>query len=162
MMRQSFSTLCGYGKKSLPVLAVLALLMACSEDPANDARTQIFDSLTLTPPTVAAGDSVTGVVSYKDAGHSIYRVDYSYSITGRDEEGKIVSFGSGAWSVIDPVKQQPVFGFRAPTVPGIYTVTASSTRVNFSTGGPNGELYGAGSSASTTLIVTVQKSFAEF
>lgn len=130
-----------------PLLALL-ICTSCSDDNATNAHSPVFESLTLSPSVVHCSDTVTGHVAYRDAGKNIYSSDYQYTIT----DGH--SAANKQWRVTDPTKSQPVFGFHAPDSAGTYTVTFRATKIRYSTGGPNGELYGSANTVTATLVVT--------
>lgn len=132
------------------------MFVSCDDDPARDAESPILGSITFEPSTsVAPDDSVTAVVSYEKTGKNIYKIDFSYSIVGKNPEtGKDSTFLSGSWVDIAPTKHQPVFGFHAPLEEGNYRVTVKAARINYSTSGPNGELYGTPSSTTGTFSVS--------
>lgn len=136
----------------LTILTTSVLITSCdNDDHATDSRSPEFGSLTLSPSTVSPGDSVIATVSYNYAGKNIYSSIYVLSITGNTSEGlynKNVN-----WKVIDPTKSTPTQKFQAPDIPGIYTVTFRATQINYSSGGPNGELYGSANSVNATLRV---------
>lgn len=134
---------------------MVALAIASCDNDANSTsgRPPVYAQLTLTPNPCHAGDSVTGVVSYTSTGRDIYKSDYYMRVTGNSNSGDSI-FLSTTWTVTDPTKSQPTFRFKAPTIAQHYTVTFGASRINFSTGGPNGELYGEANSVQTTLIVS--------
>ena len=129
-------------KKSLILLVISALFVfatSCDNDShATDGRSPQFESLTLTPSTVNAGDSVVANVSYTYPGKKIYSSIYNETYE---------------WKVVDPTKSTPTYKFRSPDEAGIYTVTFRARQINYSSGGPNGELYGSANSVSATLRV---------
>ena len=133
------------------ILALLFLASCDNDDHATDSRSPEFGALTLEPSTVLPGDSVTATVSYKYAGKKIYSSEYILTVTGVTSEGQYVN--SVKWKVVDPTKSAPTQRFAAPDVPGNYTVTFRASQINYSSGGPNGELYGSANSVSTTLRV---------
>ncbi len=136
----------------LIVFAISIIFMSCdNDDHATDSRSPEFGSLTLSPSTVSPGDSVTASVSYVYPGKKIYSSVYTLSISGNTSEGPYNK--SIEWKVVDPTRSTPVQKFAAPETPGIYTVVFRASRINFSSGGPNGELYGSANSVNATLRV---------
>lgn len=136
----------------LIVFTVSITFMSCdNDDHATDSRSPEFGALTLSPSTVSPGDSVTATVSYNYAGKKIYSSVYTLSISGNTSEGPYTK--SIEWKVVDPTKSTPVQKFAAPETPGIYTVTFRASQINYSSGGPNGELYGSANSVNSTLRV---------
>lgn len=139
---------------SLLVIAITASMLSIScdnDDHATDSRSPVFGTLTLTPSTVSPEDSVTATVSYNYAGKKIYSSIYVLSVNGNTPEGRYDK--SIEWKVVDPTKSTPTIKFAAPDVPGIYTVTFHASQINYSSGGPNGELYGSANSVNSTLRV---------
>ena len=133
---------------------VAIALMACEEDYAKDARSPIYGELTLTPNVAHPGDSITGVVSYQDKGKSIYKIDYSYTVSGNFEETGTDTTYSYTWSVVDPTRYgNPTFKFKAPHAAGNFRVTFKALHIHYATGGPNGELYGSANTVSQTFTV---------
>lgn len=141
-----------YLRTLIPVILIALIFVSCDNDShATDGRSPEFGDLTLTPSTVNPGDSVTANVSYTYSGKKIYKNCYVLNITGNTSEGTYSE--SITWEVIDPTKSTPTCKFASPLIPGIYTVTFRATQINFSSGGPNGELYGSANSVSTKLRV---------
>ncbi len=142
-------------KKSLILLVISALFVfatSCDNDShATDGRSPQFESLTLTPSTVNAGDSVVANVSYTYPGKKIYSSIYNLTISGNTSDGLYNE--TYEWKVVDPTKSTPTYKFRSPDEAGIYTVTFRARQINYSSGGPNGELYGSANSVSATLRV---------
>lgn len=143
-------------------LAMVGMAIASCDNDANSTsgRSPVFGQITLTPNPCNAGDTVTGVVSYTSAGRDIYKSDYYVNVTGRSNSGD-TTFVSSNWTVIDPTKSQPTFKFAAPKIAQTYTVTFGASRINYSTGGPNGELYGSANSVNTTLTVRASQTASE-
>lgn len=134
------------------LLSATILMTSCdNDDHATDSRSPEFGTLTLTPSTVSPGDSVTASVSYNYPGKHIYSNVYNLTITGNTSEGPYTNTVS--WKVVDPTKSTPTQKFAAPDTPGTYNVTFRASQINYSSGGPNGELYGSANSVSATLRV---------
>ena len=136
----------------LSVLAVMGLLISCdNDDNATDGRSPEFAALQLTPSVANTGDSVIAIVTYKTPGKKIYKSDYKLTISGFTASGDYnVSY---TWTDIDPTKHNPTYKFIAPDEPGTFQVTFSATRINYSSGGPNGEIYGSANTVTSTLRV---------
>ena len=132
--------------------ALMGVLISCdNDDHATDGRSPEFASLELTPSVAHPGDSISAIVTYKTPGKNIYKSDYKLAISGFTSSGDYnVSY---SWTEIDPTKSNPKYKFAAPDESGTFQVTFSATRINFSTGGPNGELYGSANSVNATLRV---------
>lgn len=144
--------------KKIPFLifalsAALSFLMSCdNDDNATTARSPEFGEITLTPNPCQAGDTVKATVSYNYAGKEIYQSIYFCNVKGSSNTGDSTYYSS-SWTVSDPTKKQPSFQFVAPDIAQNYTVTFGASRINYATGGPNGEIYGSASSVSATLSV---------
>jgi hypothetical protein len=142
-------------KKTSVILAVVSILflsVSCSnDDHATDSRPPVFGELKLSPSTASPGDSVTATVSYNYAGKKIYKNEYTLTVSGHTSSGQYEK--SWKWEVIDPTKTEPFCKFAAPDEAGIYTVSFRASRINYSSGGPNGELYGSANSVSAVLYV---------
>lgn len=136
----------------LTAIAIVALFVSCdNDDHATDGRSPEFASLELSPSVAHVGDSIVATVTYKYPGKKIYKSDYKLSLSGFTSSGNYnVSY---TWTEIDPTKSNPTYKFAAPDEPGTYQVTFSATRINYSSGGPNGELYGSANSVTTNLTV---------
>ena len=140
-------------KTKLSFFLCLALLLAaCSDDPDQDARTHVFRSLTLTPNPCEVGDTVVGVVDFEDPGHHIAFATYTATISYVEDNTTITKTVYSAPRLVLKAGERPTFKF-AIDRPGSYTVRFTSSMVNFSTLGPNGTLYGAGSSVQAPLVV---------
>ena len=130
------------------LLPAILLVVSCSDDPSTDGRSPVFDKITFAPSsTVAPNDSVTATVEYKTPGNNVY-FKYVYKIRGNG-----IEIESDPILILKPKKEQPVFGFRAPLTAGVYTVTVSTTSVQYTSLGPGGTVYGNPTSASATLTV---------
>lgn len=145
----------------LPLAMVSMAIASCDNDAnSTSGRPPVYGQLTLTPNPCYAGDTVTGVVTYTSTGRDIYKSEYYANVTGSSNSGDS-AFVSTTWTAIDPTKSQPTFKFAAPKIAQNYTVTFGASRINYSTGGPNGELYGEANSVRTTLIVRAAQASAE-
>jgi hypothetical protein len=142
-------------KKIILLLSVITLFLfsaSCSnDDHATDSRPPVFGELKLSPSTVQAGDSVTATVSYNYPGKKIYKNEYTLTVSGNTSNGHYEK--SWKWEVIDPTKSEPTCKFASPDEAGTYTVSFRASRINYSSGGPNGELYGSANSVSSVLYV---------
>lgn len=137
----------------LALVAALTALMSCdNDDHATSARSPEFGEITLTPNPCQAGDTVNATVSYNDTGKEIYQSIYFCNVKGSSNTGDSTYY-SASWTVSDPTKKLPTFQFVAPDIAQRYTVTFGASRINYATGGPNGELYGSAGSVSAILIV---------
>ncbi|MGM9686428.1 MAG: hypothetical protein ACI3YI_09440 [Bacteroidaceae bacterium] len=125
------------------------LCVSCDNDDINtSSRPPVFESLTLTPNNVKAGENVKAVVKYSYAGKDIYKSDYRISISkGADYQ---VTYD---WTVVDPTKSEPEYSFNAPEEAGTYEVVFRANKINYSSHGPNGELYGNANSVNAILRV---------
>lgn len=144
-------------KKLFPLLllsSVFSTLMAScdNDDNATSGRPPVFDKIVLTPSPCAIGDTIQGTVTYTSAGKDIYKSTYRVRVVGKTTSGDS-TFYSNTWSVLDPTKSEPTFKFAAPDIAQDYRVTFEATQINYSTGGPNGELYGSANTVTTTLTV---------
>jgi len=128
------------------------LLISCENDNATSGRSPVFEKIVLTPNPCETGDTIQGVVSYTSAGQHIYKTTYYVRVVGSTTSGDSI-FHKQTWDVSDPTKSEPTFKFAAPDVAQTYTVTLGASRINYSTGGPNGELYGSANTVTTNLIV---------
>lgn len=136
------------------LFAATAALTACDDDPGRDGRTQTFKDIELDKTMCAPCDTISAVVNYEDKGHSVFRAKYYYEVHGQRLNSNADSvYSDSAWEVVDPTKTTPKFRFAAPDRKGYYTLVFGTKNVNFSTGGPNGELFGAPSSVRTTFQV---------
>lgn len=127
---------------------VLLTAVSCDDDPTGNSTSPTFAELTLSPNVCNAGDSITGTVTFSDKGKSIYKTVYYYRFV---ENGTVYRY---TWTVVDPTAYDEVtFSFVAPTTAGLYTVTFGADQINYSSSGPNGELYGSANSVSATLNV---------
>lgn len=134
------------------VISLLLFSASCSNDEhATDSRPPVFGELKLSPTTVSAGDSVTAMVTYNYPGKKIYKNEYTLTVSGYTSNGLYEK--SWKWDVIDPTKSEPTCKFASPDVAGTYTVSFRASRINYSSGGPNGELYGSANSVSAVLYV---------
>lgn len=133
----------------LAAVALLTLLAACDNDSNSfDSRSPTFGDFTLSPTSCYPGDTITGTVLFEDKGKHIYSTTYYYRYNVDDTITKVT------WTVVDPTGHDNVtFTFPAPTTAGIYTITFGATTIRYSSGGPNGELYGSASSVTATLNV---------
>ena len=132
----------------------LCVITSCDDDIKKDAKSPVLGSLTFEPSaSVAPQDSVTGFITYETKGKNVYKIDFTLSVNGKDSKGGDSIYIYKEWSLVDPLKQQPVIGFRAPKESGIYRVSVRAARINYSTSGPNGEIYGTPSSTSAQLTV---------
>lgn len=130
-------------------LCAALILTACDNDAnANNGRSPVFESLTLTPNPCHLGDSVVGQVKYSYAGRDIYSTTYTVTMRVSTDSTYVLS-----WKVIDPTKKDPTFKIPTPRLAGTYTVNFSASRINYSSGGSNGELYGSANTVSATLRV---------
>ncbi len=131
------------------LFSTILLMVSCSDDPSTDGRSPVFDKITFAPSSnVAPNDSVTATVEYKTPGNNVY-FKYVYKIRGNG-----VEIESDPILILKPKKEQPVFGFRAPLTAGIYTVTVSTTSVQYTSLGPGGTVYGNPTSTSAILTVS--------
>lgn len=133
----------------IPLVATLLLVVACDNDSNSfDSRSPTFGDFTLTPSSCYPGDTITGTVLFEDKGKNIYSSTYYYRYNVDDTITRVT------WTVVDPTGHDNVtFTFPAPTTAGIYVVTFGATYIRYSSGGPNGELYGSASSVTATLNV---------
>lgn len=130
-----------------------ALIVSCdNDDNATSGRSPVFDKIVLTPNPCVIGDSIQGTVTYTSAGKHIYKSKYLVKVVGSTTSGDS-TFYSNSWTVLDPTKSEPTFKFAAPDIAQSYRVTFEATQINYSTGGPNGELYGSANTVTTTLTV---------
>ncbi len=138
----------------LTIFLAFVLFTSCDDDIKKDAQSPLLGSLTLEPSvSVAPQDSVTGFVTYEVKGKNVYKIDFTLSVNGKSSKGADSTYIFKEWSLVDPLKQQPVIGFHAPKETGSYRVTVRAARINYSTSGPNGEIYGTPSSVSAQLTV---------
>lgn len=133
----------------LAALTALLIVAACDNDSNSfDSRSPTFGDFTLSPTSCYPGDTITGTVLFEDKGHHIYSTTYYYRYNVDDTITKVT------WTVVDPTGHDNVtFTFPAPTTAGVYVVTFGASTIRYSSGGPNGELYGSASSVTATLNV---------
>lgn len=127
------------------LLLMTSILFSTScEDDKKISESPVFDKLIISPKKIYTGQYAYGTVSYKFPGAYIYSSEYRYNVTGGE---------SKEWKVIDPTTQEPKFKFLVPTDEGRYTVTFSAKRINYSSTGANGTIFGSASPVSTTINV---------
>ena len=137
---------------SVVVFIILSSIISCSnDDPPTGAKPPVFKKLILNPSTVGPEETVNATVEYEYPGKDIFRSDYQLTIV---EVGSNSITETFEWTIIDPTKSNPVYEFKAPTKPGKYSISFHAKHINYSTGGPNGSLYGSANTVSSTLIVT--------
>ncbi len=130
--------------------SIFSFLSCTNDDYANSAQVPVFKQLILSPSVVSPGEEVNATVEYEFAGKEIYSNKYKLTIS---EIGNPDNTKSLEWEEIEPMKSVPQHTFNAPDSPGRYSVVFQATRINFSTGGPNGSLYGSANSVSAILTV---------
>ncbi len=128
----------------LLLLMTFILFSTSCEDDKKISESPVFDKLTISPKKIYTGQYAYGTVSYKFPGAYIYSSEYRYNVTGGE---------SKEWKVIDPTTQEPKFKFQVPSEEGRYTVTFSAKRINYSSTGANGTIFGSASPVSTTINV---------
>ena len=135
------------GLSWLLALCLLAIA-SCDNDPTGNSSSPVFEELTLSPSVCYTGDSITGTVTFSDKGKKIYKTVYYYRFVENGEVTRVT------WTVVAPTTYDNVtFTFVAPSTAGLYTITFGADQINYSSSGPNGELYGSASSVTATLNV---------
>ncbi len=131
---------------------LIVTLLSCNDDTApTSAKSPIFHSLILAPSTAVANTDVTATVEYEYKGKEIYKNDYKLELTELGDNSNTYTY---EWTEIDPTQSNPCYTFKAPSKAGKYYVTFKATKIYYSTGGPNGVLYGNANTVSSNLTVT--------
>ena len=132
---------------SLTVLSGL-LIAACDNDnnPRNGVGPQYAD-ITFTPNPCNVGDTITATLSYSSKGSNWYAATFKWTATTTDS-----TYNGQSTRVPDPLKYGSTFQMKAPQYAATYNVTVRAD-YQYTTSGPQGQLYGQSNSVSGQLVV---------
>ena len=103
------------------ILLAVFMFTAC-DDVDDSISSPVFEGINLNPSIVHPGDTVTLTLNIKDKGKNAYIWRTTFKCQNNNDEKDVNTYeldkSTSAFSLITPTYQ-----FKAPNVPGVYTIT---------------------------------------